>query len=79
MGEEKRVDNIEVEASPTKGFFIYMITRDIQIQPAIVELIDNAIDGARRIRTDEDYSGLKIEIFFRKKLFFIIIVRTIHW
>lgn len=72
MGEGKTGNNIEVEASPTKGFFIYMITRDIQIQPAIVELIDNAIDGARRIRADEDYSGLKIEIFFNKDFFSII-------
>lgn len=41
MSTEKIVD-----ASPTKEFFIYMITRDIQTNAAIVELVDNAIDGA---------------------------------
>ena len=50
MNEEKILEGTEivdsgsqtVDASPTKGFFIYMITRDIYIRPAIVELIDNA-------------------------------------
>ena len=40
------VQNKKVDASPTKGFFIYMLTRDIDVKPAIVELIDNSIDGA---------------------------------
>ena len=50
MSTEKIVD-----ASPTKEFFIYMITRDIQTNAAIVELVDNAIDGAKRLRKDGNY------------------------
>ena len=53
MSTEKIVD-----ASPTKEFFIYMITRDIQTNAAIVELVDNAIDGAKRLRKDGNYEGL---------------------
>ena len=44
------VQSKKVDASPTKGFFIYMLTRDIDVRPAIVELIDNSIDGAKKIR-----------------------------
>ena len=59
------MDNAKfVEANPTKDFFIYMITRDIDTKPAIVELIDNAIDGAKRIRNNGDYSGLNIDLSF---------------
>ena len=46
------IQNKKVDASPTKGFFIYMLTRDIDVRPAIVELIDNSIDGAKKIRKD---------------------------
>ncbi|MDW8802461.1 ATP-binding protein [Clostridium sp. A1-XYC3] len=37
-----------VQAGPTKEFFIDMITRDIQLEKAILDLIDNSIDGAKR-------------------------------
>lgn len=57
-------NTIKVDANPTKDFFIYMITRDIETKAAIVELIDNAIDGAKRIRPSGNYSGLNIRIQF---------------
>lgn len=69
LNEESK--RIEVDAKPTKDFFIYMITRDIQINPAIVELIDNAIDGAKRIRPNKDYSGLWIKLYFDRESFII--------
>lgn len=59
----------KADANPTKDFFIYMITRDIETKAAIVELIDNSIDGARKIRNNGDYSGLKIDISFDKDCF----------
>lgn len=54
--------SIKIDANPTKEFFISMITRDIDIKAAILELIDNSIDGAKRIRQDGNYSGLWIKI-----------------
>lgn len=63
---DKRVD-----ASPTKDFFIYMLTRDIDVKPAIVELIDNSIDGAKKIRPNKNYSGLYIKISMSKSKFVI--------
>ena len=53
-------DNI-IEGNPTKKFFIEMITRDISIEDAIIDLLDNSIDGANKINPN-DYSGLEIEL-----------------
>ena len=47
-----------VKASPTKEFFVNMLVRDILLKQAIIELIDNSIDGARSIRKNNQYSGL---------------------
>ena len=35
-----------VDGSPTKAFFVRMITRDITLEDCILDLIDNSIDGA---------------------------------
>ncbi len=53
-----------VDATPTKGLFIRMLTRDIALIPSIIDLVDNCADGARRIRGDRSYKGLwaRIEI-----------------
>lgn len=37
-----------VLVGPTKEFFIDMITRDIQLEKSILDLIDNSIDGAKK-------------------------------
>ena len=36
----------KVDASPTKAFFVNMITRDITLEDTILDLIDNCIDAA---------------------------------
>ena len=36
----------EVDASPTKAFFIQSLTRDLTLEDAILDLVDNSIDGA---------------------------------
>lgn len=47
-----------VDATPTKGLFITMLTRDIALIPSIIDLVDNCADGARRIRNGRSYEGL---------------------
>jgi hypothetical protein len=37
-----------VTAEPTKRFFVQMLVRDIELVPAIVDLVDNSVDGARQ-------------------------------
>lgn len=39
-----------IQGEPTKDFFISMLVRDIGLIPAIVDLVDNSVDGARRLR-----------------------------
>lgn len=53
--------NNTIDGNPTKKFFIEMITRDISIEDAIIDLLDNSIDGANNINPN-DYSGLEIEL-----------------
>jgi hypothetical protein len=48
-----------------------MLTRDIDVRPAIVELIDNSIDGAKKIRKDKGYKGLFIKISMSQDKFII--------
>lgn len=58
-------------AEPTKDFFITMLVRDIELVPALIDLIDNSIDGARRIRPDGNYVGLSVRLEFDDKHFSI--------
>ena len=48
-----------------------MLTRDIDVRPAIVELIDNSIDGAKKIRKNKEYKGLFIKINMSQDRFII--------
>jgi hypothetical protein len=47
--KEEKDDPKVVHAQPTKDFFVRMITRDIALEDCILDLLDNAIDGARRM------------------------------
>ena len=66
-------------AEPTKDFFIYMLTRDIPLERAIIDLIDNSVDGAksqlkkagRDFKDENAYNGFKINISFDVKEFSI--------
>ena len=37
-----------VDASPVKSFFVEMLTRDIELGDAILDLLDNCVDGILR-------------------------------
>lgn len=55
-------DHNLIDASPTKEFFIEMLTRDIELIPAIIDLVDNCIDGARRLKGDGPYTALYVRL-----------------
>lgn len=61
--------NNEIDASPTKDFFINSITKDINLLHVIPDLVDNCLDGARRIKRIDDLRGLLININLNKKYF----------
>jgi hypothetical protein len=63
----------EAKAIPTKQFFVSMLTRDINLADAILDLVDNCLDGALRVAGDTkvDYSRHKINICCNKDEFLI--------
>ncbi len=42
---------LRANARPTKEFFVNVLGKDISLIPAIVDLVDNSVDGARRLRS----------------------------
>jgi DNA topoisomerase VI subunit B len=59
---------MKVNAKPSKEFFVNMISRDIDINYAIMELIDNCMDGAQR----KPEADVRIELSTSKTEFKII-------
>jgi len=62
MPQNNGHDKDIVNAWPTKEFFISMLTKDIELTRAIVDLVDNALDGARSLRKAQGYEGLFVKI-----------------
>lgn len=56
------VNGSRVEAKAEKRFFIEMLVKDIELLPAIVDLVDNSIDAARRLHPDGNLSKQWVEI-----------------
>lgn len=51
-----------IDASPTKSFFISMLVKDIPLARAVIDLVDNSVDGARRLRSNGHYEGLWVHL-----------------
>jgi hypothetical protein len=66
-------DDTVVKGSPSKGFFINMITRDIALGDAILDLLDNAVDGIKRTAGNgpapADYASFFAEVEFSRDVF----------
>ena len=60
-------------AIPTKSFFVSVLTRDISLVDAILDLVDNCLDGALRLagKNDVDYSKHSIGIDLGANVFSI--------
>jgi hypothetical protein len=59
---DKPEDPKRVKASPTKEFFIYMVTRDIPLTRAVLDLVDNSVDGARRLHQNGRFDDLWVRV-----------------
>ena len=46
-----------INASPTKEFFVEMLTKDVSLSLAILDLVDNSVDGALRMRGDQNFGN----------------------
>src|SRR5258708_21372958 len=80
MAQEKPNPYKTVSAAPFKAFFVHVLTRDIRLEDAILDLLDNCVDGILRTKankgidgekTSSPYSGFWAEIKFDKTTFSI--------
>ncbi|HOC92729.1 MAG TPA: ATP-binding protein [bacterium] len=64
-----------VDARPAKSFFVDMLTRDIQLIDAVLDLLDNCVDGilrsANKRASDKPYKGFYAKITFSDSIFSI--------
>ena len=64
-----------VDATPVKSFFIDMLTRDIDLVDAVLDLLDNCVDGILRQRKnssgEKPYNGYNAKIMFDENSFSI--------
>lgn len=75
MGNNEQNQYMPVSASPVKSFFVRMLTRDIKLEEAILDLLDNCVDGILRSRRQNNrakpYKGFEAAIKFTKDSFMI--------
>ncbi|MDD5544880.1 MAG: ATP-binding protein [Acidobacteriia bacterium] len=64
----------QISAEPTKAFFVEMLTRDIALEQAVLDLVDNSVDGAKALKSDGDrpFEGREVSIEFSRDKFLII-------
>lgn len=61
--ENTNIDKIpKANATPSKNFFVNMLVRDIELKDALLDLLDNCVDGILRnydpdLSTDQPYQG----------------------
>ena len=51
-----------VKALPTKDLFVDFLTKDLTLSRAITDLVDNSIDGARRLRPNGVLKDLYVRL-----------------
>jgi hypothetical protein len=57
------------KGDPTKDFFILMLVRDIELSAAIIDLVDNSVDGALRMHSDLNFGGRWVRISAKPEQF----------
>ncbi|MEB6083545.1 ATP-binding protein [Serratia marcescens] len=67
--------NLTADFQPSKRFFVSMLTRDIELNDAILDLLDNCVDGAIRTNNSKDnnkpYAGFKADLQITQNSFTI--------
>ena len=76
MNTKNKEEIGQARASPTKDFFVRMLTRDIELRDAILDLLDNCLDGILRTvgqeaDSDRPYEGFRAVIEMSPKEFVI--------
>lgn len=74
MNKAKQIRDQTLSALPFKSFFVSMLTHDIKLEDAILDLLDNCVDGILRSKKQDGnmpYKGFLAEIEFKPDLFSI--------
>jgi hypothetical protein len=75
MTKKNELEYEDVSTRPVKSFFATMLTRDIKLEDAILDLLDNCIDGIARSKKGlggkRPYEGYWAEIEFKRDSFTI--------
>lgn len=70
---EDDIEDVETASTiPAKTFFVSMLTRDIELDDAILDLLDNCIDGVIRSKPgegDRPYEGFKAKLHLSAERF----------
>jgi len=67
MSSKNKDDEISlVDGSPAKQFFVNMLTRDIELQDAIMDLLDNCLDGILRTEDPDETAKKPYEGYWAK-------------
>lgn len=71
---EQDSQKTEIDATPTKSFFVDMLVRDIALEQAILDLIDNSVDGAKRFQNGagNGFEGKKVDLEINSEQFRIL-------
>ena len=72
MTEKDTSNPKKINATPEKQFFISMLIKDIELLPAIVDLVDNSVDAARATRGAAPYNGLYVKLTVKPEGFQIV-------
>lgn len=75
---ESLEDFASLGGGPTKRFFVEMLPRDVELEDAVLDLVDNSVDGAMRLAErrgvcpEERYKGLYCELTVSGETFKIV-------
>lgn len=65
------MNNLLVDSSPSKEFFLNMITKDVTVESSILDLIDNSIDAFKRMNDRTRQGVIKISYSISQDYFSI--------
>jgi hypothetical protein len=63
-GEPRRIN-----ANPTRALFVRMLTKDVDLDSAILDLVDNSVDAANDTADGGDLAGFEIRLTIEKNFF----------
>ncbi len=72
MADEAAGGQVQPSAEPTREFFVDMLTRDIPLEQAVLDLVDNSVDGAKRLAAaGGDFGAHVVDLVINGTLFSI--------